>query len=501
MIGSGFFKSKVENYFPKTPIRFNKRLVKEGDAATATTATTATTTNTTTTTTTTESTTIPELIKSKIKEFEKDYTFYVNPLLSSGHTQTAYTALNKFESRNLVYYKRQIITIEDKTYTLPNGTKLKYDQWKGESTVALDYAMKTPVTPDPDHLRFRPSSQQEELPPRTEFKNPEEELIENTDDKPLLIVLHGLSGGSFEAYIRAVLEKIIEDPYDFDAVVLNSRGCAHHTITSPQLYNGLWTNDVRYLMNEFVTKKWPKKRIYMMGFSLGGAILANYLGQEASAVSPQIKGACMFGTPWDFPDGAHHLRASIIGHNVYSPTMCANLLKLLNKHGILTENEFVKQYRDDPSKYNVKFLKDFDNFFTSRLFGLNSADEYYRLASPVQRLLKVRVPTLIISSVDDPVTGSRSLPYSESELNPYVTMVTTTVGGHLGWFTWNGERWYTIPVCKFLKELDQLDVDKSSITKDDLPLDISQSWKYDRLVNGMLDASTTEQSEIVEHTD
>ncbi|KAI5953516.1 hypothetical protein KGF54_002888 [Candida jiufengensis] len=467
MLGSSFFISKVENYVPKKPIKFT-RSIRKSDSNKS------------------EVTTISELIQNHIPEFSPNYSFYINPLFSSGHTQTAYTALNNFDKFHQVHYKRQILQIENKTYNV-GKVSLKYDQWGGESTIALDYAISQETFKhDPDHLKFKPESQSDTLPPRTEFKDPEEDLIKN-DDKPLLLVLHGLSGGSYEAYIRAVLEKIIEPPYDFDAIVINSRGCAKHTITSPQLYNGLWTNDLRYVINEFITKKYPNKRIYLMGFSLGGAILANYLGQEGNSVKSQIKGAAMFGTPWDFPDGAVHLRESIIGHNVYSPTMCNNLLKLINNHNnVMIENEFIKEFSQDPTKYKVKFLKDFDNFFTSKLFGLNSADEYYRLASPNNRILKIRVPILIISSKDDPITGSRSLPFSETVLNPYITMVTTTVGGHLGWFTWNGDRWYCKPICDYFKQLNELDVDETSITKEDLPIDISKSWKYDRLVNGML---------------
>ena len=149
-------------------------------------------------------------------------------------------------------------------------------------------------------------------------------------------------------------------------------------------------------------------------------------------------------------------------------------------------NEYIKQCRDNADKYNIKFLKQFDHYFTSKLFGLNSADEYYRLASPVQRLMKVRVPTVIISSKDDPITGSRTLPISEVELNPYTTLVTTTVGGHLGWFTLTGDRWYTTPICKLITEMNKWDVDHLSVTKDDLPVDINKSWRHDRLVNGML---------------
>ncbi|EGW32985.1 uncharacterized protein SPAPADRAFT_60313 [Spathaspora passalidarum NRRL Y-27907] len=460
----GLFTSQVENYIPNTPIKFTPRA--EGEPTT----------------------TLPDLIKSKVPELAKGYSYFINPVLSSGHAQTAYTALNKFANSFHVHYKRRILTVENKTYTLPTGEKLKYDQWEGETTIALDYALQSHQNSDPEHVWYKPSSQTKELPPRTEYMNPELEptIIDNSDDKPLLIVLHGLSGGSYEAYIRAVLDKIILDPFNFDAIVLNSRGCANHTITSPQLYNGLWTNDLRYVMNEHVSKLWPNKRVYLMGFSLGGAILANYLGQEGDAVSKQIKGACVLGTPWDFPDSAIHLRESIIGHNVYSPTMCSNLLKLLDSHGLLLSQELVKHFKDNPDQYNIKFLKQFDNYFTAKLFGLNSADEYYRLASPVQRLMKVRVPTVIISSRDDPITGYRTLPVSEVELNPYCTLVTTTVGGHLGWFTVTGDRWYTTPVCRLFTELDKYNVDHASVTEKDLPRDISTSWKYDRLVNEML---------------
>ncbi|KAG5421657.1 hypothetical protein I9W82_000749 [Candida metapsilosis] len=470
MYGSGFFLSRVDNHVARKPIKFTKRQQQQEEES--------------------DATTVPEMLKNAVTEFSPGHAFYINPLLSSGHTQTAYSAMNKFENAHHVHYKREILTVENKPYTLPTGEKLKYDQWEGQSTFAIDYAFSpSKFQHDPDHLQYKPSHQSDKMPPRTEFKNPEQEFIKDSDDKPLVIALHGLSGGSYEAYVRAVLEKVIDEPYNYDAIVLNSRGCAWHTITSPQLYNGLWTNDLRYLINEFVTKKWPNKRIYLMGFSLGGAIIANYLGQEGDAIPKQIKGSALFGTPWDFPDSANHLRDGIIGHQVYSPQMCQNLLKLLKRQSELMSqsHDVVKKYKEDPTKFQLKFLSDFDNYFTSRLFGLNSASEYYRLASPVQRLMKVRVPTLIISSLDDPITGSRSLPFSETGLNPYVTMVTTTIGGHLGWFTWNGGRWYTSPICQFIQELDKWDVDESSIDKDvDLPMDISRSWKYDRLVDNML---------------
>ncbi|CAX43949.1 acyltransferase, putative [Candida dubliniensis CD36] len=484
---SGFFVSRVESHFSKNPIKFKPRSNSSQETNIATTSNLINKFKPKKASQETDNdlpNSIPEMIQAAVPEFNSKYSFFVNPLLSSGHTQTAYTALNKFENQHKVHYKREIITVENKTYTLPNGDQLYYDQWKGESTIALDYAVDPALGPDLNHEKYKPESQTRPLPPRTEYKNPNEDLI-GDDEKPLLIILHGLSGGSYEAYLRAVVDKIIDPSFGFDAVVINSRGCANHTITSPQLYNGLWTNDVRYVINEIVSKRWPRKRVFLMGFSLGAAILANYLGQEGAYASPQIKGSVAIGCPWDFVDGSFQLRESVIGHYIYSPTMANNLLKLLNNHHILLANDLVKEYKEDPTRNEIKFLKQFDNKFTAKMFGLNSADEYYRKASPIQRLLKVRVPMVILSSLDDPVVGSRSLPFSEVDLNPYVSLITTSVGGHLGWFAINGDRWYVEPVCKLLTVLNQYDVDKESIVE--LPVDISEtSWKYDRLVNGML---------------
>lgn len=322
------------------------------------------------------------------------------------------------------------------------------------------------------------------MPPRTEYLNPanEHELLAN-EDKPLVIALHGLSGGSYELYIRAFLSEITGPNYNFDAMVLNARGCANHTLTSPQLFNGLWTNDLRYLINEHIRTNWPNKRVYLIGFSLGSAIMANYLGQELEDVWTGIRGAAVMGTPWDFPDSLVNLRELVIGYNVYLPKMCQNLVRLMNTHGMaLLVDPTMQKTMENLKDKEPKRLKQFDDFFTLRLFGFNLADEYYRHALPNQRLMKVRVPTVIVSSLDDPITGHRTLPRAEVALNPYVLLVTTSIGGHLGWFRLNGSRWYPKPVSQLFAELDKnWTLDKLTVSQDTLPIDVAKVWKFDRL--------------------
>ncbi|CUM66726.1 uncharacterized protein PRCAT00004406001 [Priceomyces carsonii] len=459
-MGFNLLKSEIKNHYPKYPVKFRSKAANE-------------------------SLTLSKVIEQKVPELYDGSYYYVNPFLASGHSQTAYTALSKFENVDLVNYRRRLITVEVETYKVPNGEELNYDHWKGESTFAIDYVVPKSYNDDTlDHEAFKPKSQINELPPRTFYLDPaKEDGLLADETKPLLIALHGLSGGSYESYIRAFLHKVTEDPYNFDALVLNARGCANHTITTPQLFNGLWTNDLRYLINEHIRKKWPNKRIYLIGFSLGGAITANYLAQESDDVYHNIKGAVVVGSPWDFVDSSFYLNESYLGRLVYSPTMCQNLLKLLEKF-YSTNLEFhsvIENYKENPDKYSLKYLKDFDNTFTSRLAGFNSADEYYRHASPIQRLLKVRVPTVMLSSLDDPVIGSRTMPYSECELNPYLALITTSIGGHLGYFSFSGSRWYPDPLSKLLKELDE-NWKLDDVDPQNLPSKLDKIWKYDRLV-------------------
>lgn len=451
---TSFFKSRVSVVKPRIPVTYTKAKTTK---------------------------TLEEIIADVAPEFAQDSFFYVNPLLSSGHSQTAYTALNKFENVDQVHYKRRIYPVEsDKLFYEVKGDKMPYDRWEGKSTFAVDYVVN-PEASDAKHEQFRPPSQKFNLPPRTEFMNPDHEQALLDNDKPLVVALHGLAGGSFESYLRAFMIKVTGE-FGFDGLVLNARGCANHTITSPQLFCALWTNDLRYLVNEHIRKKWPNKKIFLVGFSLGGSIISNYLGQEGSEVYKNIKGAAIMGSPWDFPQASSALVDNFLGSKIYSPKMCQNLLKLLDQHydDSLHLHEVISQYKKLPESFQLQNLRDFDNAFTSQLFGFNSAQEYYRHASPDQRLLNVRVPMLIVNSADDPIVGGKTVPVSEVVLNPYTHMVVTSIGGHLGWFDLRNNRWYAEPLAKVFAEWSTWDVDH--LPEESLPKATHGSWKHDRIV-------------------
>ncbi|KAG8532132.1 uncharacterized protein KY384_003771 [Bacidia gigantensis] len=168
----------------------------------------------------------------------------LNPLLFNGHLQTFWTVVKGYEVN--VYYKRHVF-------------KSVYPSSVG--TFAVDFAVP------------KYEAQDASLPPKTTYYvETEFDQVGSDDDRPMLVVLHGLSGGSHELYLRHVLNPMIQAGWE--ACVVNSRGCAKSEITSGILYNARATWDVRQTIL-WLRKKFPNRPLFGLGFSLGANILVN----------------------------------------------------------------------------------------------------------------------------------------------------------------------------------------------------------------------------------
>jgi predicted alpha/beta-fold hydrolase len=95
------------------------------------------------------------------------------------------------------------------------------------------------------------------LPPQIRYMQAaeESELLSSNDDRPMLIALHGLSGGSHESYVRAVLHHIMKLPSRWTACSLNSRGCGRTAITTQQLFCANWTGTSNFLLHDSLPQR------------------------------------------------------------------------------------------------------------------------------------------------------------------------------------------------------------------------------------------------------
>jgi uncharacterized protein len=114
------------------------------------------------------------------------------------------------------------------------------------------------------------------------------------------VIAHGLTGGSHESYVRAILapacSPVNQGGLGYRGVVVNSRGCMHTSypiqlplinqlqgagvpITSPQLYSAGHTDDLRSALM-YIAKLYPNAPLLGVGFSLGANILTRYIAEE-----------------------------------------------------------------------------------------------------------------------------------------------------------------------------------------------------------------------------
>lgn len=186
--------------------------------------------------------------------------YKLNPFLFSGHLQTAWTVM-KHDSVP-VYYKRRMFQSDNPMFS---------------GQFALDFVTEPYKVPEDDDIlmdRARKYTQETGLPERTSFFSEDEfSALPSDDTKPMLVVLHGLSGGSHEIYVRHVLHPLIADG-SWEAVVINSRGCAQTRISTGVLYNARATWDVRQAVKS-LRKMFPNRPFLGIGFSLGACILTH----------------------------------------------------------------------------------------------------------------------------------------------------------------------------------------------------------------------------------
>ena len=375
-----------------------------------------------------------EFINENIPEFREKAWSIVNPFLFNGHLQTMFAGIRRFRNVDVLHFARQIMYADD------------------GGCVALDHVVSKKVFDGVDKSKvIVPKNQPEEIDTFIRYMSPDEIAEQGSDDSnAIVIALTGLSGSSAESYIRCLFSKLSENP-GFDLYVMNSRGCGNVKITTPRLFCALWTEDIRGVI-KFFKSKYPNRKIYLFGISLGSIVMSNYLAQEGE--NSNVTLAVALASIWDLRGSSYFLENGFISSLFYSTAMTFPLMMLLKSHSdeLLVNPIFKSQYTNQIIRKIWK-LKKFDDIFTSKMFGFTCADDYYTQASPIYKVQQIRTPFVNISSLDDPITGGLqvgALPLDQAKYNPYMTMINTSLGGHVGYFQWNNSRWYADPLAKLI---------------------------------------------------
>lgn len=256
---------------------------------------------------------------------------------------------------------------------------------------------------------------------------------------PLVIISYGMESESSSPYVRAAV--LAFRARGLDAVVWNYRGCSGVPNRKPHFYHGALTADLDAVVRHALSRGYADLRL--AGYSLGGNLLLNYLGRRAADLDPAVRRAAAFSAPVDFAGSSLALRRPV--NRLYARLFLASFRRKIRAKMAALPGQI-----DDCAFRSIATLEDYDRHYTAPHFGFASVADYYRAASSRHVLGAIRIPTLVVSALDDPFMGPRCIPFEEARAHPSVTLETPRHGGHLGFLLAGGGSWMERRAVEFL---------------------------------------------------
>lgn len=245
--------------------------------------------------------------------------------------------------------------------------------------------------------------------------------------RPVVVLLHGLEGSEDSHYIQGLSLKAHK--LGFHSLRLNYRGCGGTEREVQKLYNGHMIEDVDHVLRTLAAEApWP---VVPIGVSLGANMLLRLLATYGDHPPAGVAGAVAISPPIDF-----HMTCDAFqrGFNkVYDRYFLRKLKKKLESRVQLFQPGDERHERLKRG-LAVRWLRQFDEAVTAPEGGFTDAKDYYTRAGVEDGLAAIRVPTLIIHAVDDPIIPLAMFEQRQRMIadNPALTVVYVPSGGHVG---------------------------------------------------------------------
>ena len=260
-----------------------------------------------------------------------------------------------------------------------------------------------------------------------------------------VVLVHGLEGCSESHYMRGIAAKAYRA--GFNVVRLNQRTCGGTEHLTPTLYNNGLSQDYRAVVHELARVD-ELTRIWLVGYSLGGNLVLKAAGEAGSSE------AALAGTIAVCPtiDPAQCAKALEQPRNwVYHLHFLTQLKRRMRRKAVLF-----------PGKWNltgldrIRILSEFEDRYTAPDGGYASGADYYDRSGACNVLDSIAVPTLIITSQDDPFIPYSMFTVPLIQHHSKIRVIAPRHGGHCGFFQLarNGEDpyWAENRIVDFLLE-------------------------------------------------
>ena len=248
------------------------------------------------------------------------------------------------------------------------------------------------------------------------------EPIQADDDRPFVLVAHGLEGSSSSGY-AVELYRLLRR-HGIAAAGLNFRSCSGEMNRNARMYHSGETEDLRWLLGR-LRDRLGRRKLGAVGVSLGGNVLLKLLGESGDGARERLDAAVAISVPFDLAAGSDYLDRP--GGSIYVDHLLQRLCAKVE-----AKRSLLPPHVDVAGALAARNFRAFDDAATAPLHGFVDAEDYYSRSSSGQFLDGIRVPTLLLHSADDPFVPPDSIPHEVIRDNAALTAVFTSHGGHIG---------------------------------------------------------------------
>ena len=263
--------------------------------------------------------------------------------------------------------------------------------------------------------------------------------------KRTVLLIHGLSGNHRSGHVARVAEKLNQK--DVRTFLMDQRGTGAGALLAKGHTHAGSIDDFASVLQR-VRELAPGSPISVIGFSLGGSILLNALARLPSPSLANVDSCFAISPPIDLVRCAANLQSGLNRFYDY------RFVRLLRRQ-MERRQKHVEGIIDFGMSSLPGRLIAIDDQLIAPANGYQGADDYYRQCSSGPLLAEIKIPTVIVTAMDDPLVPFEL--FSSFKFSDDISLIATRHGGHLGFVGRAGidpdRRWLDWRLCDWIQEL------------------------------------------------
>ncbi len=245
--------------------------------------------------------------------------------------------------------------------------------------------------------------------------------------RPRLLLLHGLEGSVRSHYAQGLLNEAARRGWGADLLIF--RSCGSELNRTRRFYHSGETTDTSFVL-ERISREFPASPLAIAGVSLGGNVLLKFLGERGDDLPSRLRAAAAISVPFDLARSSKRVNRGF--SRLYQRFFLSSLRRKAREKSVLFPDLAPAERIS-----GLRTLEDFDDVITGPLHGFRDAQDYYQRSSSLGWLKGIRLRTLLLSAVDDPMLPPEVLAEVRevAQRNPALRLEFVDKGGHAGFIS------------------------------------------------------------------